>query len=97
MAEVRLIDANALKRDLIDNWAFYSVLMKNALDRQPTISPDSLRPKGRWSAIDASYWRWYPDGAHPVRRIKYRHDECGKVVSKKENFCPNCGADMTGG
>ena len=37
MAEVRLIDANAFKRDLIDNWDFYSVLMKNALERQPTI------------------------------------------------------------
>ena len=23
--------------------------------------------------------------------------ECGRIVKQKENFCPNCGADMRGG
>ena len=84
MAEVRLIDANALKRDLIDNWAFYSVLMKNALERQPTISPDSIRPKGWWIEDE-------DDMTCP---------NCGKVWNYCDNdthdfdFCPKCGADM---
>lgn len=49
---------------------------------------------GRWTEIDASYWRWRHDGAHLNFRLKYRHDECGEVVIRKENFCPNCGAKM---
>ena len=87
MAEVRLIDANALKRDLIDNWAFYSVLMKNALDRQPTIDPASLRPKGRWE-----------DGKCSVCKGRYMDyadaDSNPAIGEPKPNFCPDCGADM---
>lgn len=49
---------------------------------------------GQWTKVDASYWKWKPDGAHAVHRIKYRHDECGKVSLKKENYCPGCGAKM---
>ena len=49
---------------------------------------------GRWTEIDASYWRWKQSGPFPVHLIKYRHDKCGKVVSKKEDYCPNCGAKM---
>ena len=43
-----LISREALKRDLIDNYSFYPAIVKNALEKQPTISPDSLRPRGRW-------------------------------------------------
>ena len=46
-----LISREALKRDLIDNYSFYPAIVKNALEKQPTISPDSLRPKGRWEQI----------------------------------------------
>ena len=49
---------------------------------------------GRWETIDASTWRWSHDGAKPVHRVKYRHNECGRVVQRKEPYCPNCGAKM---
>lgn len=49
---------------------------------------------GRWTEIDASYWRWKQSGHFPVHLIKYKHDKCGEVVSKKEDYCPGCGAKM---
>ena len=49
---------------------------------------------GRWETIDASTWRWTHDGAKPVHRVKYRHNECGRVVQRKEPYCPNCGEKM---
>ena len=49
---------------------------------------------GMWETIDASTWRWSHDGAKPVHRVKYRHNECGRVVQRKEPYCPNCGAIM---
>ena len=49
---------------------------------------------GMWETIDASTWRWSHDGAKPVHRVKYRHNECGRVVQRKEPYCPNCGARM---
>ena len=52
---------------------------------------------GMWETIDASTWRWSHDGAKPVHRVKYRHNECGRVVQRKEPYCPNCGAKMMEG
>ena len=52
---------------------------------------------GMWETIDASTWRWSHDGAKPVHRVKYRHNECGRVVQRKEPYCPNCGAKMLEG
>ena len=49
---------------------------------------------GMWETIDASTWRWSHDGAKPVHRVKYRHNECGRVVQRKEPYCPNCGCKM---
>ena len=49
---------------------------------------------GHWEAVDASYWRWKSDGAHPVFRVKYRCSVCGRTERKKEPFC-NCGAEMS--
>ena len=49
---------------------------------------------GMWETIDASTWRWSHDGAKPVHRVKYRHNECGRVVQRKEPYCPTCGAKM---
>lgn len=60
------------------------------------IPPVPVRPIDQdvWTPVDASYWRWKPDGPHSITRIKYKHEKCGKVVSKKENYCPQCGAKM---
>lgn len=49
---------------------------------------------GWWTKIDASYWRWKHNEAVSVFRVKYQHDECGKVCAKAERYCPDCGAKM---
>lgn len=64
-----------------------------AIDDIPSADVAPVR-YGQWTKVDASYWKWKPDGPHVVNRVKYRHDECGKVSLKKENYCPGCGAKM---
>lgn len=51
---------------------------------------------GRWIGYDASYYRNYTYGAHPVNLIRYKCSVCGRTVSKKEPYC-HCGAKMDGG
>lgn len=97
--EIRPIDANALFDALYDNeFQTFCPLdeVSDVIAAAPILDYSPVR-HGEWTAIDASYWRWLHDGAHPVRRIKYRHDECGKIVITKEPYCPNCGAKMDGG
>ena len=82
MAEVRLIDANAFKRDLIDNYGFFPAMVMRALEKQPTIDPENLRPKGRWilKANKSKYdfkWEncvWEVEAECPVC-----HHEKGKI------------------
>lgn len=61
-----------------------------------SMSSEKVRPfdEDVWTPVDASYWRWKSDGAHVITRIKYKHEKCGRTVSKKENYCPECGAKM---
>lgn len=49
---------------------------------------------GEWVTIESAYWRWKHDGAYCVSRKKFKHEDCGKVVAKKEPYCPKCGARM---
>lgn len=83
MAEVRPIDANALKRDLIDNWAFYSVLMKNALDRQPTI--DAV-PVVRCK--DCKHWKRFRDDRGLCKQETFTLDDnTVDPVTEPNDFC----------
>ena len=97
---MRLIDADAMREDWLNNGQNEYVYDTNAvlesIDEQPTIEAEPV-VHGEWTTIYFSYWSCKPDGVHPVmrkERKKYRHDECGKVVSKREPYCPNCGARM---
>lgn len=63
----------------------------------PTISPDSLRSKGQWIGEGDGY----ADG-ELVYDVWYC-SECNHCIDdgtddpeQLPNFCPNCGADMTG-
>lgn len=44
----------------------------------------SQRPRGEWIKVDDE------------EPIAYDCSECGSMMSKKYNYCPNCGADMRG-
>lgn len=64
-----------------------------AIDEAPAEDAEIVR-HGWWTKIDASYWRWKHNEAVSVFRVKYQHDECGKVCAKAERYCPDCGAKM---
>lgn len=97
---MRLIDADrAREKSTID-------LITHFLDRQPTIDPESLRPKGRWVI----------EKRHTVSKNPYMDDnyhahatcsECDFCIHSENasfgypnlnttNYCPNCGAKMEG-
>lgn len=96
---MRLIDADALKKDLSENYTFYGFrqLLNDfyeALDSAPSIE----RERGEWideaDKYDASF------GIHDYRcsNCNSYADEyiCGHewYTAGKPNFCPYCGADM---
>lgn len=96
---MRLIDVDALKKDLSENYTFYGFgqLLNDfyeALDSAPSIEPE----RGEWideaDKYDASF------GIHD-----YRCSNCNSYADEyigghewytagKPNFCPYCGADM---
>lgn len=94
--EVRLIDAYALIQDAEDVLTFG---MLDRINREETIEPDSLRPKGRW--VDPEWndmWQsMTATCSHCLERgeVRVRTNEYGmKVINSP--CCPNCGAKMEG-
>ena len=93
---MRLIDADALIEKAWDvpfeteNAHFVQVVDVGDIMNTPTISPDSLRPKGRWEKHHTSRY-----GAAP-----YFCSCCFDIWESEQinnmKFCPSCGADMTG-
>ena len=91
MSEVRLIDANALKKALAKNltiWAFntsYDGVLAKVIDNAPTIEE---RPQGEWKFIKANEEQ--TDG--------YECSVCKRTYHTRVpyfseyNYCPNCGA-----
>lgn len=82
----RLIDADALKRD-VKRW-FASTAnrerMKEALDSAPTIEAEPVR-HGRWIMVRDR-------NNHP---LGVKCSECGRRVKNSgENYCPKCGSKM---
>lgn len=93
---MRLIDADTLKTELEklrDGWNYYGGEYESAMyqaydisvdtvDEQPTVQ--SQRKKGRW--IDNH------------KLTHYVCSECQNILCEKTwNYCPNCGAEMSGG
>ena len=56
------------------------------------------RPKGEWKCtVHSTYRGYYKDGEPVWGSSKvYSCPICGRRTIVKENFCPNCGADMRG-
>ena len=48
---------------------------------------------GKWVGYDASYYRYYTEGAYPVNLIRYKCSVCGSSVPKRKPYC-HCGAKM---
>ena len=89
---MRLIDADALMEKLEAwkkeaerinaniNYTFASAIMAQ-VNAEPTIEE---RKTGEWIELDFTQ-AW-----------EYKCDQCGRLSDFKDNFCPNCGADMRG-
>ena len=97
MADVRLIDANALldrnnwtikqySQKEADAWRDGIALMKKNIENAPTIDAESLRPRGYWIRRKDRY-----DGA-------WGCSICGNavepVIALCSKYCLNCGAKM---
>jgi len=95
----RYIDADALKDVIqqhdypladrlnsVDNGMFTLGIFQ-AIDEQPTLSPDDVRGVGKWIQLD------YTDEAYG---IVYKCAKCGCSEIGEPNYCPNCGAKMEG-
>lgn len=84
----RLIDADALKKSVLDLQDCYNgfsdtydkACIIGTIDEQPTIEPE--RKKGEWLDKGAEY------------NIRWTCSECGRRDMHIYNFCPDCGADM---
>lgn len=96
--EVRLIDANALiksRGDDVTNWDRPYAVRISSIEAAPTIDPESLRPKGRWTVIEGEDWN---------EDVIYQCSECkeefvsfeGTDLDKLWNYCPECGAKLEG-
>ena len=89
--EQRLIDANALKKEV--GSTFHGAIgltvtgaVHEIIDRQPTIDPESLRPTAHWVHKQAKI----PGGVLPVEECSL----CECQAWHKTSFCPHCGARM---
>lgn len=95
MSDVRLIDANAMRDDWLENGENEYIYDTNAvlesIDSQPTIS-----------AVPVVHGRW-EDATEITAGIRFpqtRCTACGKVYWGYRTecyYCPNCGARMDGG
>lgn len=89
---MRLIDADAMKEELLWGNVYLSDNETNALvdliDNQPTIDPESLRPRSYWEDV-------YQTG--PCS-FSGRCHACGVRNDippvEQAYYCPNCGAKM---
>lgn len=89
--EQRLIDANALKKEV--GATFHGAIgltvtgaVHEIIDRQPTIDPESLRPKGHWE--------------RPSKLLNIVNCTACKTTFPGDfdefRYCPCCGAKMEG-
>lgn len=91
---MRLIDADAMKEELLWGNVYLSDNETNALvdliDNQPTIDPESLRPRGHWEkeTVDG------PDVVKYLSLLSVFCSRCERRAWMKSAYCPHCGAKM---
>ena len=81
----RYIDADALKDVLMEYQIIGIIPLLDFIDEQPTISPDDVRGVGKWIVLE-------PEIDLRICSV------CEHMVIRADcNYCPNCGARLTGG
>ena len=86
MKPQRLIDANALMRD-IARYHLSDGKFQHWVEVQPTVDAEPVR-HGKWM--------FTPSDAFEAMFTKPKCSECGFESADGGNYCPNCGADMRG-
>lgn len=78
---------------LSEFYRFYELpniaVSRENFEKMRPIEPE--RETGKWIAIVAEL------GDHKIIVEGYNCSECGRYDAEKNNFCPNCGARMSGG
>lgn len=99
MADIRPIDANALKEEIVkmcehinanNGIAVPTLVFTCIIDNAPTVdaivNTIEVRPQGEWI-----FMRGVTCGGY------YKCNRCGEVERAEKNYCHNCGARMKGG
>ena len=106
----RYIDADALKlpselpvdpyddpyfRGMYSGWNNAIRECKDLIDSAPTISPDEVRGVGKWDRVETEFGLRCPK----CGKLLDEYVNGGEWVALSEipNYCPNCGARLTGG
>lgn len=112
MADVRLIDANQLGKD-IKSTATESYLLGfdamseayldalGMLNDSETIDPETLRPVAHWKP-SVGEWIHVDDNGEVWSEPAVECSKCGGIISESDhsryvwNYCPVCGSKMEG-
>lgn len=90
-SEGGLIDANAMRKDWLENgeneYVYDTNAVLDSIDAQPTVDAVPV-VHGRWES------GYYDEDSG---EFMYDYPACGKSNSYMLDFCPNCGAKMDGG
>ena len=65
-----------------------SIASKVLLEAIKNGTPYEENPQGKWVMVGT----WYDD----YDNLKFKCNQCGRIVNDRENYCPKCGADMRG-
>jgi len=85
---MRAIDADVLLKEIKAEVVIYG-LVERIINRQPTISPDSLVKRGRWEYYEGSTMVNPHFRCSVCGRPRYEH-----YAVNDFKFCPSCGALM---
>ena len=97
----RLIDANAMREDWLENgeneYVYDTNAVLDSIDAQPTVDAVEV-VYGRWIKYkDDKFIGYDADGRAKYRNVySYNCDKCGHGTAVKSNYCPACGAKMEG-